>query len=90
MNITGATTIEKLLENEQAFEALLALGFNTSSKEELINLLGKNTMLQTVLKVKNINLDLFLKELKEKINNEMLEEGINNKYYNESEHFEGC
>ncbi len=85
MNITGATTIEKLLENEQAFEALLALGFNTSSKEELINLLGKNTMLQTVLKVKNINSDLFLKELEEKINNEMLEEGINNKYYNESE-----
>ncbi|AFS78917.1 putative Fe3+ ABC transporter periplasmic binding-like protein [Gottschalkia acidurici 9a] len=84
INIDKTTKIGSILEKEEMFEVFLSNGFKAESKDELINLLGKDTMLQTVLKVRNINIELFINALNEKISEEEVEENFNDIYYDET------
>ena len=55
-----------LKKHTEAYEVFLANGFKASSVDKLIDSLGKDTMLQTVLKVKGINVDIFINMINEK------------------------
>ena len=59
----------------------LSNGFKADTKEELVESLGKDIMLQTVLKVRDMNLELFLELLNESLDNSGEEEHFNDNYY---------
>lgn len=84
--VDKATKIGDLLKKEQAYDVFLSNGFKANSKEELIESLGKDTMLQTVLKVRNINIELFLDILNEKLDNKDEENHFNDRHYNNCKH----
>ncbi len=84
--IDKSIRIGQLLENEEVFEVFLSNGFKASSKEELIDSLGKDTMLQTVLQVKGINTELFLDLLDQKLNTQEGERHFNDTYYDKEKH----
>jgi ABC-type Fe3+ transport system substrate-binding protein len=68
MGITANDKIGNLLtEHPELYDVFLAKGFKAGSAAELTEILGKDTMLQTVLKVKNINSELFLSAANERI-----------------------
>ncbi|MDD4753958.1 MAG: ABC transporter substrate-binding protein [Desulfitobacteriaceae bacterium] len=70
MKITATDKIGYILDQyPESYEVFLANGFNSNSRAELIGLLGKDTMLSTVLKVKDINVDLFVRMINRKTNN---------------------
>ena len=81
--INKSIKIGQLLENDLAFEVFLSNGFKADSKEDLINSLGEQTMLQTVLKIKNINPELFVELLNQKLDNQEEDRSFNEIYYDE-------
>ncbi len=69
MKITSVDKIGDILNKyPESYDVFLANGFSSNSIEELISSLGKDTMLRTVLKVKDINMDLFVNMINKKIN----------------------
>lgn len=64
--IDSKIKIRELLEKyPDTFDFLVSKGFNYKSSDELLEKVGNITSLSTILKVKNINENLFLKELDE-------------------------
>ncbi len=61
---------EILKEYPIVYEVFLMNGFKSKSMEDLIEQIGSDVMLQTVLKVRNINTELFLNQINERIETE--------------------
>lgn len=68
MKIENISSIQYVLNNyPETYEVFLSNGFRSNSREELIDTLGENTLLKTVLKIKGINEKIFIDMLNEKI-----------------------
>jgi ABC-type Fe3+ transport system substrate-binding protein len=65
----------------ELYEVFLANGFMSDSIADLVSLLGKETMLRTVLRVKDINEDLFLNMINKRINTDCQMEGLEYDFY---------
>jgi ABC-type Fe3+ transport system substrate-binding protein len=64
MKITGMTKLAEILEDyPETMDVFLANGFEYPSAEAIIETLGRDTMLRTILRVREMNLDLFLYHL---------------------------
>lgn len=83
MIITPEDTIGNILSSyPESFEVFMENGFNYDSVEELIESLGKDTMLRTILTVKDINIDIFMEIINARTNNACSMEGLQYDYYN--------
>ncbi len=83
MQITAEDTIGNILSNyPELYEVFWESGFNFNSADELVNSLGKDTMLRTVLTVKGINVELFTNMINTRISNACQMEGLQYDYYN--------
>lgn len=61
MKITGATPVSRILrEYPESFEVFLSNGFTYPDSRAMIREMGEETMLKTVLQVREMNLELFL------------------------------
>lgn len=61
MKITGKTSVSKILkEYPESFDVFRSNGFLFDNAETLIQEIGTDTMLQTILQVRDINQELFL------------------------------
>ena len=81
--ITAEDTIGNILNNyPELYEVFWESGFNYDSADQLVSSLGKDTMLRTVLTVKDINIDLFINMINRRINNECQMEGLQYDFYN--------
>lgn len=77
MEITSKDKIGSIFtKHPELYDVFLAKGFKAESAAELTDMLGKDTMLQTVLKVKNINPDLFIEALNDRVGKETPLESI--------------
>lgn len=68
MKITDKSLVKDILiKYPESFDVFLANGFKFDSIESLIDSVGENTMLKTILKLREINPELFIYYLEEKI-----------------------
>lgn len=68
MKISEKILVKDILnEYPESFDVFLVNGFKFESTKELIKAVGEKTMLKTVLKLRDINLDLFLFDLEKRI-----------------------
>ena len=68
MKITGTTPVSRILsEYPDSFEVFLRNGFPYPDGPAMIREIGEDTMLQTVLRVREMNLELFLYDLENAI-----------------------
>ena len=68
MKIKGTSLVQDILKKyPETFDVFLINGFKYKSIEEFIKAIGEKTMLKTILDVREINLDLFVYYLEEKI-----------------------
>ncbi|KNF08680.1 putative Fe3+ ABC transporter periplasmic binding-like protein [Gottschalkia purinilytica] len=83
--INPVMTIEEILKNyPQTFDVFVANGFNVASREELLELAGNDTMIQSILKVRGINVDIFINALREKVFTKGLDEDLVDKFHDEN------
>mgnify|MGYP000858987111 CR=1 FL=1 len=83
MPITAEDTIGSILNSyPELYEVFTENGFNYNSVEELLNSLGKDTMLRTILTVKGIKIELFIQMINARITNVCSMEGLQYDYYN--------
>ncbi|HBK52828.1 MAG TPA: iron ABC transporter substrate-binding protein, partial [Syntrophomonas wolfei] len=68
MLVNAEDKIGDILKNyPELYELFWESGFNYNSAAELVNSLGKDTMLRTVLTVKGLNAELFINMINSRI-----------------------
>ncbi|HZK56868.1 MAG TPA: DUF1858 domain-containing protein, partial [Clostridia bacterium] len=68
MKIENTSNVQYILDNyPETYEVFSSNGFRSNSREGLIDILGENTPLKTVLKIKGINEKMFIDMLNKKI-----------------------
>lgn len=83
MTLTAEDTIGSVLNSyPELYAVFVENGFNYNSLEELINSLGRDTRLRTILTVKGINAELFIQMLNERITKVCSMEEFQYDYYN--------
>lgn len=83
MKINSQNKIGEILDRyPEALDVFLLSGFKSNSLEELIDSLGKNTMLKTVLNVKGIHEDVFINMINERVSSHGSMEEIEFNCYN--------
>ncbi|MDD2619682.1 MAG: ABC transporter substrate-binding protein [Syntrophomonadaceae bacterium] len=83
MRISVSDKIGDIMSNyPELYEAFWESGFPCGSAAELVDLLGKDTMLLTALRVKDINVELFTSMLNGRVDCQCQMEGLAYDFYN--------
>lgn len=68
MKITEKSLVKDILDTyPETLDVFIVNGFKFNSSKDLIDAIGKRIMLKTVLTIKDINIDLFIRDLNERI-----------------------